>query len=113
MKELEVKTYNFAVQSIGFAKSIEKHFPEIEITEFKKSAGAVSIKYIEAFDCQENEDFANKLRECHSNLKSSLSYLNSMTEVSNESLEKEKAKLLEEATLVDKKLEKVIKKLIY
>lgn len=113
MEELEIKTYDFAVQAIGFAKSIEKEYPEIQIQDFKKSSGAVSIKFIEAMNAKENEDFANGLRECLTNLQKSGEYLRLMQEVENERLEKEKSALVEEYIKIEKELDSIIKKLIY
>ena len=113
MKELEVKTYNFAIQAIGFAKSIEKKFPEISISEFKKSAGAVSIIFIDAFDAQENSDFAKNLRQCHNKIIESIDGLNSIEPISDETLEKQRLSLIKEAILIDEKLETIIQKLIF
>jgi len=64
MNELEVQTYNFAVEGIGFVKSLEKEFPEMAKPELKQVIGAVSLKCIDALDAKENEDFASNLRDC-------------------------------------------------
>ena len=113
MEELEIKTYDFAVQAIGFAKSIEKEYPEIQVQSFKKSSGAVSIKFIDAINAKENEDFANNLRECLKNLKKSGEYLKLMQTIKSERLENEKSALIDESVKIEKELDSIIKKLIY
>lgn len=63
MEELEVQTYKFAVEGIGFVKSLEKEFPEIIPPELKYCMENVSMKYIDALHSKENENFAENLRE--------------------------------------------------
>ncbi|MFC2150985.1 hypothetical protein ACFLSE_00520 [Bacteroidota bacterium] len=113
MEELEVKTYNFAVEGIGLVKSLEKEFPELAKSELKQSMGAVSLKFIDALNASENEDFANNLRECFLNAKKSSELLNTLGELSNETLNKQKSKLIKDSNLIIEKLDAIINRLIY
>lgn len=113
MEELEIKTYDFAVKAIGFAKSIEKELSEIQVNDFKQNSGAVSIKFIEAMNANENEDFANNLRECFEKLQESDKFLQAMETLKIEQLENEKAELISEAGKIKVQLDSIIKKLIY
>lgn len=113
MKELEVKTYNFAVLGIGLIKSLEKEFPELVNSDLKKSIGAVSIKFIDALNAEENEDFAKNLRDCHSNAQKSIEILNTMGEIANNTLNEQKNTLIIESKIIIEKLNTIISKLIY
>lgn len=113
MKELEIKTYNFAVQGIGLIKSLEKEFPALVNNDLKQSIGAVSIQYIDALNSKENEDFAKNLRNCHSNALKSIELLNALGEISNSTLNDQKNTLINESKIIIDKLSKVINKLIY
>jgi translation initiation factor 2B subunit (eIF-2B alpha/beta/delta family) len=113
MQELEVKTYNFAIQGIGFVKSLEKNNPEVDSNELKSCAGAVSIKLIAALDSKENDDFANNLRECHNNAIKALERLKSLDDLKEKNLENQRIQLIKEAEEIIEKLDKIIEKLIY
>lgn len=113
MKELEVKTYNFAIQGIGLIKSLEKEFPEKVNSELKKNIGNVSLKFIDALDAQENEKFAENLRECCSCAQKSGELLNAMGEILNETLNNQKNTLINDSKIIIGELDTIIKKLIY
>ena len=113
MKELEVKTYNFAVQGIGLIKSLEKEFPELANNELKQSMGAVSINFIDALNAQENEDFAKNMRECFSNAQKSSELLNAIGEIQNRTLDEQKMGLIKDSKIIIEKLDSIISKLIY
>jgi len=113
MKELEVKTYNFAVLGIGLIKSLEKEFPELVNSNLKKSIGAVSIKFIDALNAEENEDFAKNIRDCHLNTQKSVELLNAMGKITNDTLNEQKNTLINESQIIIKKLNTIISKLIY
>lgn len=113
MKELEVKTYNFAVLGIGLIKSLEKEFPELVNSDLKKSIGAVSIKFIDALNAEENEDFAKNIRDCHSNAQKSIELLNALGKIANDTLNAQKNTLINESKIIIAKLNTIISKLIY
>lgn len=113
MRDLELKTYDYTVKAIGLVKSIEKEYPEMSITDFRKSAGDVSLKFLEAVNAKENEDFANALRTCHSQLQKSSEILEAMEKFENEQMEKERLALIRAANPINKELDTIIKKLIY
>lgn len=112
MKDLEVQTYNFAVDGIGLIKSLEKEYPELVSQDLKQNIGAVSLKYLDAVEAKENEDFAKNLRECHSSAKKSVDLLNTLN-LENETLNEQKNKLLKDSEIIIEKLDKIISKLIY
>ena len=113
MKELEVQTYNFSVQGIGLIKSLEKDFPALVTRELKQNIGAVSLKYIDALNANENVDFANNLRECLSSAEKSSELLNSFGQIANENYNNQKDQLLTDSKTIIEKLNNIISKLIY
>lgn len=113
MQELEVKTYNFTVDAIGLIKSLEKEHPELLNNDFKKYAGAVSLKFMDAVDSQENDHFANNLRDCLANSKKSLEILHKMQEIPNPVFENQKKTLIKDIELIIEKLDQINSKLIY
>lgn len=113
MRDLELKTYDYTVKAIGLVKSIEKEYPEMSITDFRKSAGDVSLKFLEAINAKENEDFSNALRTCHSQLQKSSEILKTMDKLENEQLQNERLSLIQDAEPINKELDTIIKKLIY
>ena len=113
MKDLEVKTYNFAVQGIGLIISLEKEFPELVNNELKQSMGAVSINFIDALNAQENEDFAKNPKMCYSNAKKSAELLQNLGVIENKTLEEQKMLLINESKSIIDKLNSIISKLIY
>ena len=120
MKELEVKTYNFTVQGIGLIKSLEKEFPELvnlsadrQDKELKQSIGAVSIKFMDALDAKEAEDFAKNLRECLSSANKSSELLKEMGEIKNDIFNNQRIALIDESKVIIAKLNTIVSKLIY
>ena len=113
MQELEVKTYNFTVQGIGLIKSLEKEFPEKVNSELRQNIGNVSLKFMDALDAKENEDFAKNMRECSSCTKKSEELLSNMGTIQNETFEKQKMALINESKAIFEKLNTIIEKLIY
>lgn len=113
MKDLEVKTYNFAVQGIGLIKSLEKDFPELVTSELKKSIGAVSISFIDTLNASENEDFSKNIKACYSNAQKAEELLNSMGKIQNIDLNQQKDLLINDSKIIINKLDSIISKLIY
>jgi len=113
MQELEVKTYNFTVQGIGLIKSLEKEFPEMVNSELRQNIGNVSLKFMDALDAQENEDFAKNIRECNSSTKKSEELLSKIGTIQNETFENQKIALIIESKVICEKLNTIIEKLIY
>ena len=113
MKELEVQTYNFTVGGIGLIKSLEKEFPKLVNSDLKQSIGAVSLKFIDALNAEENEDFAKNLRNCHSNAKKSVELLNAMGDITNDTLNEQKNILINDSKIIIEKRDTIISKLIY
>lgn len=113
MKDLEVKTYNFAVQGIGLIKSLEKEFPEMANTDLKKSMGAVSISFIDALNAQENEGFSKNLKTCYLNAQRSAELLNNLGKIKNINLEEQRMLLINDSKILIDKLNLILSKLIY
>ena len=113
MKELEVQTYNFAVEGIGLIKSLEKEYPDMVPDEMKQCMGKVSLKYIDALGAKENEDFANNIRDCLANAKKSAELLNALNRITDTALFRQKEKMMTDSRIIIEKLEGVVSKLIY
>ncbi len=113
MEELEVQTYKFAVEGIGFVKSLEKEYPEIVPSELKYSMGNVSMKFIDALNSKENENFAENLRGCYENAKKSSELLVKLEGITNNSLLKQNEKLINDIRSIINKLDNIKSKLIY
>lgn len=113
MQELEKETYNFAVQTIGLARSLEKADSSQDLTKLKTSAAKVSTIFIEAMEADENKEFANKLRECLHYAKQAHEELTKISIYDTESLSKEFALLKASLDKIEKQLEEISTKLIY
>jgi adenylosuccinate synthase len=113
MKELEEKTYQYTVKGISLIKSLEKEFPELLSSELKQNIGKVSIKFMDALDANETDDFAKFLRESYSSALKSLDLLKSMDEITSQNLNEEKKILIEETKSIVDQLDSIIQKLIY
>jgi hypothetical protein len=113
MKDLEIKTYNYTVKGIGLIKSLEKEFPELVSSDLKQNIGKVSIKFMDALDAKESEDFAKNIRESYSSSQKSLELLREMEDIKNPNLNEEKKQLIEETKLIVDQLENIVQKLIY
>jgi len=113
MQELEKKTYNYTVQTIGFIKTLEKQFPHLVNEELREIAGNVSLKFMDALDSIENNDFSDNIRKSHENAKRSFEILKSINCSENADLEKQKTQLLLESNEIIEKLNVIINKLIY
>lgn len=113
MQELETKTYNFTVQAIGFILSLEKELPHLVNEELRKTAGDVSLKFMDALESIENKDFSDNIRKSYESAKRSFEILKSMNCSENKELEKQKASLLTDLHEINEKLNFIINKLIY
>jgi len=113
MKELEVQTYQFAVEGIGLVKSLEKEVPGLATSDLKQSMGAVSLKYMDALSAEENEDFASNLRACHASAKRSEELLHTLEKLTNKELIQQKEKMINDSKKIIEKLDGIIEKLIY
>lgn len=113
MKELEKETYNFAVQTIGFVRSLEKADKSMDLAKLKASAAKVSTKFIDAMEADENKEFAENLRECLQHAKQAREELNKMNSSDNERLSKEFNQLKLSVRKIEEQLIEVSAKLIY
>lgn len=113
MQELESKTYNFTVKAIGFIKSLEKELPHLVNEELRKTAGDVSLKFMDAMDSDETKDFSDNIRKSYSNAQQSVEFLKSINCNENKELEKQKAELLTDLHEINENLSGIINKFIY
>ncbi|HAN19554.1 MAG: hypothetical protein A2X13_15080 [Bacteroidetes bacterium GWC2_33_15] len=113
MQELEQKTYNYTVQTIGFIKSLEKELPHLVNEELRTTAGAVSLKFMDAMESIENKDFSDNIKKSFDNARRSFEILKTLNCSANKELEKQKAFLLSESHEIIEKLNFIISKLIY
>ncbi len=113
MQELEKETYNFAVQTIGFVRSLEKAGSNHDLAKLKTSAAKVSTIFIEAMEANENKEFADNLRECLKHAKHAHEELNKISVSDTESPSKELDRLKSSLNRIEKQLEEISTKLIY
>jgi len=113
MKELEEKTYQYSIKGIGLVKTLEKKFPDLLNPDLKQNIGKVSIKFMDALNAKETDDFAKNLRESHSCAQKAHELLSKMDEIENPNLNDEKKKLIEETKQLVDQLDSIIQKLIY
>ncbi|MGM0497123.1 MAG: hypothetical protein ACQESJ_04345 [Bacteroidota bacterium] len=113
MKELEKKTYIFSVEAIGWAMSMEKmnDHPN-EVTSFKLAAANTYKYFSSAVVSEENQAFADKLRDSLNAAKEAEKLLDEIS-TENEELAKQQKALYEKSGEIVSELEEITKKIIY
>lgn len=113
MQELEKETYNFAVQTIGLVRSLEKVKSNVDLTKLKASAAKVSTKFIDAMEADENKVFAENLRDCLQHAKHAHEELNKISIPDEERFVKELGQLKLSVQKIEQQLTEISAKLIY
>lgn len=104
MLELEKKVYIYSVESIGYARSIEKLNEDSSLAgKFREAAGRVYTLLTDALEAEENQELANLFRESRSLASESRKYLE-QTHVEDAALKEKKKEL---TALVDDILERM------
>jgi len=113
MLELEKKVYIYSVESIGYARSLEKLAEQSELAvQFREAAGRIYTLLTDALEAEENQELANLFRESHSRASESRKYLE-QTRSEDAGLQEKKKEL---ATLIDDilaRMDEVEQRLIY
>jgi len=113
MQEIEQLIYNFTIQCIGFTKSLNKKFPQVDTRELKEKSGTVSIKFQLALKSIENDDFSGNLKKSYDSLTISNQLIQNIDCSNIVSLEKEKETLIIKSEALLIKYKEIIEKLIY
>ncbi|KPJ69102.1 MAG: four helix bundle protein [Syntrophobacter sp. DG_60] len=107
--DLEERTLKFAKEMIEFIKTIPKTMANIEIAkQLIKSSSSVGANYIEANESLSKKDFVMRIKICRKESKESAYWLK-LIEVKLQG-EKERERLLEEATQLTKIFNSIVGK---
>ncbi len=107
--DLEERTLKFAKEMIEFIKTIPKTMANIEIAkQLIKSSSSVGANYIEANEFLSKKDFVMRIKICRKESKESAYWLK-LIEVKLQG-EKERERLLEEATQLTKIFNSIVGK---
>jgi four helix bundle protein len=108
--DLEERTLKFSRDVIGFTDALQRTLANIEIMkQLVRSSGSVGANYIEANESLSKKDFAVRVKICRKEAKESRYWLN-LIQVNNESLERQRALLIKEATELTKIFGSIVEK---
>jgi len=97
--DLENRTFIFAKQTRFFLKQIPKNIINIDdVKQLIRSSGSIGANYIEANESLSKKDFMMRIKISRKETKESIYWLNLISIDYNPVLEKEKLKLIDEAT---------------
>ena len=96
--DLEERTFNFARQVRRFASRVNKSSLVIDdIRQVIRSSGSIAANYIEANEALSRKDFIHRIKICRKEAKETRLWLR-LLHPSSQTIEKERKKLIEEAT---------------
>lgn len=97
--DLEERTLQFAKDIRIFVKKLPKTISNYEDSkQIVRSSGSVGANYIEANEASSKKDFIYRIKICRKESKESRYWLQIISTENSEELEKERKKLLQEAT---------------
>jgi len=97
--DLEDRTFKFAKEVRAFIKQISRSICNIEdCKQLARSSGSVGANYIEANEALSKKDFLMRVKISRKEVKESRFWLNLIDIQNNIELEKERMKLMNEAT---------------
>ena len=97
--DLEERTYNFARDTRLLIKKISRTVSNIEdCKQLTRSSGSVPANYIEANESLSKKDFVLRIKICRKESKESMLWLRLLDTDGADNLDKERARLLQEAT---------------
>ena len=97
--DLEDRTLKFARGCRRFVKQLPRTIGNIEDgRQLIKSSGSVGANYIEANEALSKKDFVHRIKICRKEAKESRYWLKLVDTDSKEGLEKERKRLIQEAT---------------
>lgn len=97
--DLEERTFKFAKRCRIFIKRTPRTIGNLEdCKQLVRSSGSVHANFIEANESLSRKDFYHRAKICRKEVKESRSWLNLVDTGGDESLEKERKELVQEAT---------------
>jgi len=97
--DLEERTFLFAKNNRDFVRKLPKTIANIEDgKQLINASGSVGANYIEANESFSKKDFVFRIKICRKEAKESRYWLRLVFIIDNTALEKERAKLVQEAT---------------
>ena len=109
--DLENRTYIFATDCRVFIKKIPRTLSNIEdCAQLVRSSGSVPANYIEANEALSKKDFVMRIKICRKESKESILWLRLIETDGAANLEKDRARLMQEATELMKIFGSIISK---
>src|SRR3990167_2788674 len=109
---LEERTYRFAKNIRDFIKSLDKKFENIDdYKQLVRSSGSIGANYIEANESLSKKDFLLRIRIARKEAKESKFWLR-LIDTSTADVEKERARLEQEATELMMILSSIMRKYV-
>lgn len=97
--DLEERTFKFAKDVRSFVKKLPKTIGNIEDgKQVVRASGSVAANYIEANEALSKKDFLMRIKICRKEAKESRLWLRLTDTRNNQELEKERSRLIQEAT---------------
>ena len=113
MLELEKKVYIYSVESIGYARSIEKVGEQSELAgKFREAAGRVYTLLTDALEAEGNQELADLFRESRSLASGSRTYLE-QTHSQDAGLQEKKRELTALIDDILTRMDEIEQRLIY
>ena len=109
--DLEERTYTFARECRLFIKKLSKTIGNMQDTrQLVRSSGSVAANDIEANEALSKKDFAHRIKICKKEIKESRLWLRLVDTSGDESLDKDRVRLMGEATELMKIFGAIIEK---
>jgi four helix bundle protein len=109
--DLEERTFEFAKAVRLFIKKLPKIISNIEDSkQVTRSSGSMGANYIEANEALSKKDFAMRIKICRKESKETVYWLKLIDTGESEGLEKERQKLVQEATELMKIFSAIMRK---
>jgi four helix bundle protein len=109
--DLEERTFVFAQNIRILIKKLPKTITNIEDgKQLVRSSGSMGANYIEANEALSKKDFSMRIKICRKESKESIYWLRLVDTIENQSLEKEREKLINEATELMKIFSSIMRK---
>lgn len=110
-RDLEERTYEFARSVRAFVKGLPRTLSNAEdVKQVVRSSGSVGANYIEAQEALSKKDFRHRVRIARKEAKETRYWLRLLNTDDEQSLETERARLIQESTELLKILSAIINK---
>jgi len=109
--DLEERTYQFALATGLFCKTLSKTLNNIEYSkQLVRSSGSVGANYIEANEALSKKDFQMRIKICRKEAKESVFWLRLIIETNSEDYKKQGNLLIDESTQLKKIFSAILQK---